>query len=285
MMDDRFTLTSKFSDSATESVSSMKKKNQDAGEGKKESKSLLREDAKKYKEKLEQRGVIYMSRVPPFMKPNKARSLLESYGEITRIYLAEEEPAARKKRREKGGNASKQFSGGWVEFGDKFIAKRVAESLNNTPIGGRKSDFYHDDIWNLKYLKKFKWEFLTEKISYERRVREQKVNAAMMQSKRENAEFVELVEQTKAQKHIIERKEKRRLKSMEGGDGGGLGYEDGAGGIKKVRSFRQDKLLGTRDAGSRNKVDVEVIGKIFGNKETAQKIKRKKEKEKGKKKE
>lgn len=47
-------------------------------------------------------------------------------------------------------------SAGWVEFSDKKIAKQVAESLNNTAIGGKKGDFYHDDIWNLKYLKNFK---------------------------------------------------------------------------------------------------------------------------------
>jgi len=43
-----------------------------------------------------------------------------------------------------------------VEFRDKKVAKSVAQSLNNTQIGGRKGDYYHDDIWNLKYLKKFK---------------------------------------------------------------------------------------------------------------------------------
>lgn len=45
---------------------------------------------------------------------------------------------------------------GWIEFADKKVAKQVAESLNNTAIGGKKGDFYHDDIWNLKYLKNFK---------------------------------------------------------------------------------------------------------------------------------
>jgi ESF2/ABP1 family protein len=45
---------------------------------------------------------------------------------------------------------------GWIEFADKKVAKRVAKSLNNTPMGGKKSDYYHDDIWNLKYLKNFK---------------------------------------------------------------------------------------------------------------------------------
>lgn len=84
----------------------------------------------------------------------------------------------RQKRKEAGGNGSKQFCegidftcsatnefcnfikflyfSGWIEFADKKVAKKVAESLNNTAIGGKKGDFYHDDIWNLKYLKNFK---------------------------------------------------------------------------------------------------------------------------------
>ena len=53
-------------------------------------KGKLLKEAMKYKEKLDQRGVIYMSRIPPCMKPNKARSLFEKYGEVTRLYLAEE---------------------------------------------------------------------------------------------------------------------------------------------------------------------------------------------------
>ena len=56
-----------------------------------------------------------------------------------------------------GGNGSKQFVEGWIEYADKAIAKQVAQSLNNTPIGGKKRNFYHDDIWNLKYLKNFKY--------------------------------------------------------------------------------------------------------------------------------
>jgi ESF2/ABP1 family protein len=246
-------------DEGTTEAQSLLAENTKKKKGKKD--SLLREDAKKYKDNLDLRGVIYISRVPPHMKPNKARTLLEGYGEITRLYLAEEDASSRKKRKDRGGNASRQFSEGWVEYSDKKVAKRVAESLNNTPIGGKKGDFYHDDVWNLKYLKNFKWEFLTEKLSYERRVREQKVNAAMMQSKRENAEFTELVEQTKAQKHVEDRKQKRKLD--QGGDSG-----DG-GGLKKVRAFRQDRLLGTRDGGANNRVDSSVIGKIFSSNKKA----------------
>lgn len=64
--------------------------------------------------------------------------------------------AVRKKRKEAGGNGSKMFREGWVEFADKKIARQVAESLNNTMIGGKKGSFYHDDMWNIKYLKNFK---------------------------------------------------------------------------------------------------------------------------------
>lgn len=35
-------------------------------------------------------GVVYMSRVPPKMKPQKVRHLLQQFGEVRRIYLAAE---------------------------------------------------------------------------------------------------------------------------------------------------------------------------------------------------
>lgn len=72
----------------------------------------LRREAEDYMENIARRGVIYLSRVPPFMKPNKARSIFEQYGEVTRLYLAEEDILLRKKRKENGGNGSKQFNEG-----------------------------------------------------------------------------------------------------------------------------------------------------------------------------
>ena len=52
----------------------------------------------------------------------------------------------------------------WVEFAKKGVAKRVAEMLNGQPMGGPKRSAYHYDLWNLKYLHKFKWDNLTEEI-------------------------------------------------------------------------------------------------------------------------
>lgn len=70
----------------------------------------------------------------------------------------------RKKRIHSGGNRKKIFVEAWVEFRDKVDAKRVASVLNNSPIGGKKRDRYHDDLWNVKYLSKFKWHHLKEKL-------------------------------------------------------------------------------------------------------------------------
>jgi ESF2/ABP1 family protein len=76
---------------------------------------ILRKEAESFNEKLSKRGVIYLSRVPPFMKPNKVKSYFEQYGEVTRLFLAEEDSSRRLKRKNNGGNASKQFHEGYCE--------------------------------------------------------------------------------------------------------------------------------------------------------------------------
>lgn len=71
------------------------------------------------------RGVCYISRLPPHMKPLKLRHLLSDYGEVLRIYLVPEDPAVRMRRKKAGGNSGKNFTEGWVEFAKKSVAKRL----------------------------------------------------------------------------------------------------------------------------------------------------------------
>jgi hypothetical protein len=59
-----------------------------------------------------------------------------------------------------------------------------------------------------------RWEHLTEKVAYERRVRENKLKASLQVSKRQNAEFMELVDKAKTDKYIGERKKKREAESL-----------------------------------------------------------------------
>lgn len=64
----------------------------------------------------------------------------------------------------------KNYTEGWVEFEDKRMAKRVALAINGTQIGGKRRSAYFEDLWNIKYLPKFKWDHLTEEISYQKAV-------------------------------------------------------------------------------------------------------------------
>ncbi|CAI5720897.1 unnamed protein product [Peronospora destructor] len=169
------------------------------------------EKIKQFKEKAARRGVVYISRVPPFMKPEKLRYLLTKYGDLNRIYLVPEDKALHNKRVSTGGNRRQKYTEGWIEFEDKKVAKRVAKLLNTTQIGGRKRDYYHDDIWNLKYLKGFKWDHLTEKIAYENRIRDQKLRMEIAQAKKENEAYLERVDQSKQFEKMEARKADKKM--------------------------------------------------------------------------
>jgi len=65
------------------------------------------------------RGVVYINRPPPYMRPDKVRHLLQQYADITRIYLAPEDETVRRRRRKEGGNRKQRYTEGWVEFASK----------------------------------------------------------------------------------------------------------------------------------------------------------------------
>lgn len=154
------------------------------------------------------RGVVYISRIPPHMKPAKIKQLLSQHTEITKVYCAQEDPSNRRKRKRVGGNTGKQFIEGWVEFANKREAKRVVELLNGQPIGGRRRSAFHFDLWCLKYLSGFKWDNLTEEIAYEKMVKEQRMAAEISAAKRERDFYLSRVDRAKALQAIAARKNK-----------------------------------------------------------------------------
>lgn len=48
-------------------------------------KPLSKRRVESYNESLKKRGVVYLSRVPPFMKPAKVKHLMEQHGVVTRV--------------------------------------------------------------------------------------------------------------------------------------------------------------------------------------------------------
>ncbi|KAJ1557893.1 RNA-binding ATPase activator esf2 [Nowakowskiella sp. JEL0078] len=180
-------------------------------------KPLNPKQLKKLQDKIERSGILYVSRVPPFMKPIKLRHLLARFSKngIGRIYLAAEDSKIALRRKKYRGNKRVNFTEGWVEFFDKSEAKAIAKMLNGQPIGGKKRDRYYDDLWTLKYLPKFKWNNLNEQIAYERAVREHRLRTEMQQAQRENKEYISNVNKSKMVDAITERKKRKAQDSAE----------------------------------------------------------------------
>ena len=147
-------------------------------------------------------GVIYLARLPPHVRPGKVRRLLEQHGEITKLFLEAEEQSAASKRKKRG----KRFVEGWVEYADKKVAKRVASSLNTTPMGDGR---HAEDLWAIKYLRGFELKHLTEKKAYDARVRDEKLRVEFSASQKANAEFAALVDRRDAAAAIKKRKRAR----------------------------------------------------------------------------
>jgi len=156
------------------------------------------------------KGVLYIGRVPPYMKPPQMKHLLSQYGHVTKIYLTPEDPEQFKRRKKAGGKRKEKFIDGWVEYADKRIAKAVAKALNNSPMSASKRKYYAEDLWNLKYLPDFTWTNLTEKKVYESRVRNQKLRTQISHVKRENNEYLEAVEKSRAKQFYNERQAKKQ---------------------------------------------------------------------------
>ncbi|GJP33423.1 hypothetical protein CLOM_g2387 [Closterium sp. NIES-68] len=173
------------------------------GKGEKRKQAKLTKGKKRHKT-----GVCYLSRIPPRMKPLKLRHLLSPHAEILRIYLAPEDPAARQRRRAAGGSRNKNFTEGWVEFERKRDAKRVAALLNGQPMGGKNRSHHRFDLWTIKYLKRFKWDNLSEEIAYRRAVRDQKLEAEMRVAAKERDAYVTRVQQSK----VLQRRQAKAAK-------------------------------------------------------------------------
>ena len=189
--------------------------------------------------KTRKTGVIYLSRIPPFMKPATLRHLFSPYGTLNRIFLTPEPTPMYNKRVRSGGNKKRSYLDGWVEFASKKKAKICAETLNGNTIGGRKGSWYHDDIWNLKYLKRFKWDDLMEQVRHEEQVREGRLRAAIQQEARERNLFLENVERAKGEKGMEAKRAKKKVGVEEGGKDP---EEEVQEKTRRERTFRQNKV-------------------------------------------
>ncbi|CAL3971431.1 unnamed protein product [Diplocarpon coronariae] len=214
---------------------------------------------------IKKSGVVYLSRIPPFMKPQKLRSLLEPYGPINRIFMTPEDPASHTRRVRNGGNKKRSFVDGWVEFVNKIHAKHVCELLNAKTIGGKKGTYYHDDVWNLLYLKGFKWNNLTEQIASENAERASRMRAEISKTTKENKEFVQNVERAKMLEGMESKKAAKRRKEM--GETPGESVDAIAKDRKKTgerhQKFKQTQVATRKGPEDQPEQVKRVLSKIF----------------------
>ena len=176
-------------------------------------------------------GVVYLSSLPPYLKPSALRNLLQQRGfqPITRIFLT---PATSSSHAHSTSRSRKRqrYSEGWIEFPSHSMARRCAETLNATQIGGSKRSFYHDDVWNMKYLRGMRWDELMAGIREERREEEGRRDEERRRVDSEAKRFLMDVEKSK----IVEgMRRKATTKSENGAKGGG----------RPVDEDREDKQM------------------------------------------
>lgn len=188
-------------------------------------------------------GIVYMSRVPPFMKVEKVKFLLGRFGDINRIFLEPFDNIVVKKRKT-------TYKQGWVEFVNSEDAKDCALSLNNNSVGGK--GFHCDDIWNIKYLNKFKWHHLQTQLARTRAIKQAKLRMLKAKVNKEHDFYSEQIKSSQKMKAINDRLEEKGMS------------------IDKVkRQFKQRKIVedqvkDTEDQ-SREEDNTENIKDLLGN--------------------
>lgn len=204
--------------------------------------SALSSKSKKSK-KEKTPGVIYLSSLPPYLKPMALKNLLAQRGfePITRLFLT---PASKHKHSSKK-NSRQLYTEGWIEFASKKTARQCAEALNAQLVGGKKGGFYHDDLWNMKYLKGMAWDELMAGIREERREEEGRRDEERRKIAAETRAYVEGVERGKRLEGI---KKKRKVKAGDAGDG-----EDDV-----QRTWRQHNVASDRNSDKRPAFDAQV---------------------------
>lgn len=209
-------------------------------------------------------GVIYLSRIPPFMRPSTVRTLLSTHGPITRLFLTPEAPSTYLSRRKAGGNKKRSFIDGWVEFSKKRDAKVCVDAINGRIVGGKKGGWYRDDVWNAKYLRGFGWGDLMAGVRAEEREREERIRVGVGREGRERAEFLRNLERGRVEETRRAKRERKAEREGGGKEGEGMAKEKGKQkGNRFERRFRQNEVKAREKGTEQSDETRRILSKIF----------------------
>ena len=203
-------------------------------------------------------GVIYLSSLPPYLRPSALRNLFSARGfaPITRLFLT---PASKTSSRDKAKKTSRQlYTEGWIEFPSKHTAKECVAALNAQPVGGKKGGYYRDDLWNMRYLRGLNWEELMEGVRGERREKEAREDEERRRVAGESKRFIEAVSEGKRAEGMREKMRKKM--------GGAVGDDDGDEKSRNRQEWRQNEVMKGGRRGEEEGVSEqarEVLAQIF----------------------
>ncbi|WVQ98566.1 hypothetical protein IAU59_005693 [Kwoniella sp. CBS 9459] len=218
---------------------------------------------KKTKSKKLTPGIVYISRLPPGMTPQKVRHLMARWGDVGKVYAQRRDapsgynPNASSQKKQK--HASANFSEAWVEFMDKSVAKTVASMLNAQVIGGKKGDRWRDDIWTMKYLSGFRWEMLGEQVAYERQAHQARLRNEIARSKTEQGEYLKNVELAR----VLEKRKAKKASLGNPGDGAAKTDSNDAGDKGSGQAYKQRQAVEKSKTLAGKGMD-DVLGNVFG---------------------
>ncbi|XP_036348013.1 pre-rRNA-processing protein esf2-like [Rhagoletis pomonella] len=161
--------------------------------------------------KKRKKGIIYVSNIPKHMNVTRIREILGEYGKIGRVYLQPEKLPGNNDKKKKRKRIARHFTEGWVEFESKRVAKQIVELLNNKQISTRKKSQFYDYLWSMKYLPRFKWVHLTERMNYEQAVHKQRLSTEVSQARKETTFFQNNLDKSE----FLKKKSKKATKGKE----------------------------------------------------------------------
>lgn len=140
-------------------------------------------------------------------------SLVTPHNPSTNVLLIPSLPAGNDppKKKKKRKLKYRTFTEGWVEFLSKRAAKAIASELNGKPITTRKKSKFCDILWNMKYLPRFKWLHLSERLTYEKMVFQQRMRNEVSQARREATYFGANLDKSEYKK----KKQKREAENVD----------------------------------------------------------------------
>lgn len=73
----------------------------------------------------------------------------------------------------------------------------MAARFNNKQCGGKRKNPWYSELWNIKYLKRFRWTHLNERMSYEQELRKQRLRQEVNLAKKETSYYIQNVEKSR----------------------------------------------------------------------------------------